>query len=49
MKENDFTEFQQSKELESEEDLIKIGDLDFKIKSGLIDKVSGMELFLFGI
>ena len=32
-----------------EEDLIKIGDLDFKIKSGLIDKVSGMELFLFGI
>ena len=32
-----------------EEDLIKIGDLDYKIKSGLIDKVSGMELFLFGI
>ena len=28
---------------------IKIGDLDYKIKSGLIDKVSGMELFLFGI
>ena len=32
-----------------EEDLIKIGDLDYKIKCGLIDKVSGMELFLFGI
>lgn len=32
-----------------EDDLIKIGDLDYKIKSGLIDKVSGMELFLFGI
>lgn len=32
-----------------EEDLIKIGDLDYKIKCGLIDKVSGMELFLFTI
>ena len=26
-----------------------IGDLDYKIKSGQIDKVSGLELFLFQI
>ena len=32
-----------------EEWLIKIGDLDYKIKTGQIDKVSGMELFLFGM
>lgn len=36
--------------IESLRKMIKdIGDLDFKIKSGQIDKVSGLELFLFQI
>lgn len=32
-----------------EEYLIKLGDLDYKIKSGQIDAKSGFEFFLFGI
>jgi len=32
-----------------EKDIIEIGNLDYNIKIGKIDKVSGMELFLFGM
>lgn len=32
-----------------EENLVKISELDVNIKTGRIDKVSGMEIFLFGL